>query len=392
MSHTASESAVGRHPLIECRLDLLDRLLVGVVPRSARLAAVAQAEACLAGKLAELGTDAPTDAQVLQILSQVDPPETTLALTHARCTADGTLNVAGVGQMATEWFAPRGRPVSRKAITACVLGVAALGLMLACPMFFLSMEMLADLGEPLVYAILGTVLALLALCSAAAIVQSLYAFWSLRRSRGAETGYLWATVGLTLAVVPATASGLVTTAVLGLFLTNDAGAVTPPTLGMSNTVTLTETIDPVTGQLVLQGPGAQIGVDFDLNVARPSPPVRSPATTVVQGTGSTGNPASGTVQQASYTIAAPIPAGLELPPEPAPAHVPTTPLHTGPLAADPCEGGVMGWLLPLVAQPTIAAPESRFADQLSLVPPATTVADDADCAAHDGEAVDLEIE
>jgi hypothetical protein len=61
--------------LIDARLDTIDRMLLGVVPREDRLAIVRDVESQVHELLQARNTDEPSRADVLSVLASLDPPE-----------------------------------------------------------------------------------------------------------------------------------------------------------------------------------------------------------------------------------------------------------------------------------------------------------------------------
>ena len=61
--------------LIDCRLDTIDRMLLGRLPRSDRMEVVQEVESQIFELLAQRGNDELTREDVLSVLGQLDPPE-----------------------------------------------------------------------------------------------------------------------------------------------------------------------------------------------------------------------------------------------------------------------------------------------------------------------------
>ncbi len=61
--------------LIDSRLDTIDRMLLGRLPRAERLEIVRQVEAQILDLLTERTSDEPTREDILAVLGQLDPPE-----------------------------------------------------------------------------------------------------------------------------------------------------------------------------------------------------------------------------------------------------------------------------------------------------------------------------
>ncbi len=76
MTLTASTQVPGTvQALIDCRLDTIDRMLLGRLPRSDRMEVVREVESQIFELLAQHGNDELTREDVLSVLGQLDPPE-----------------------------------------------------------------------------------------------------------------------------------------------------------------------------------------------------------------------------------------------------------------------------------------------------------------------------
>ncbi|RPI77293.1 MAG: hypothetical protein EHM42_13960, partial [Planctomycetaceae bacterium] len=153
---------------------------------------------------------------------------------------------------------PVGRPTSNYSLVACALGGLSLVLLLVFPGALLGIQLFSTGEEIVAYAVLGTLLGLLFLVSLAAISTSLLALWKLRRARGAETGYAWATAGLFMAAVPQAVAALLLVYVGSSLMSDGNGPVQNSGVGMTSI----STFDPVTGTYFTE----QIGVDFDFSL------------------------------------------------------------------------------------------------------------------------------
>ena len=365
MSETARSSAPIRHPLVDCRLDLLDRLLVGAVPRAERMATVARVEAQIQELLAAFPTSDPTDEEVLQVLSRTDSPEAVLAAARASHVSSGNGYSPGVCAVELSSGNSATRPTSKPALVSCGLAGVALLLMIAFPGVFMGIEIYGSTVPEVAFAILGTLLGVGARASPAALGTSLYALWKLRRARGAETGYAWATAGLFLAAVPQVVSGLLIVFIACSLLLNDPDSVT-------NIPNTTAVYDPATGTFV-----ERVGVDFDFNVSGQQPPPLVLRDGVVVPVGSSldaNRTANSAARPASYALSSPVTdngiqlaslttecvvnSSVELPPEPAPAHVGPDGLRN----LDRCEGEALIGLVPVVVEPTLATTNAMFAE------------------------------
>jgi hypothetical protein len=88
MTMTSVRLAGSLQTLIDSRLDTIERMLMGRVPRQDRLAIVKDVETQIFDILQESGTDEPTREDVLAALARLDPPE-------AYLPEDGEMTEAG---------------------------------------------------------------------------------------------------------------------------------------------------------------------------------------------------------------------------------------------------------------------------------------------------------
>lgn len=220
----------GGQSLLDCRLDLLDKMLVGVLPRGRRLEFVRGIELRILQQLSALTTGEPTEEQMLAALSQCEPLETVLAtaLSTARSPAIPQAEAAAALNLLVT-----PRPQLKIARIAGFLGVASLLLLLAAPYFYLAAMLSADyFGEVWAYLLLGTILVLLLGAGMAASGTGLVALWKLRRRRGTHTGYTYATGGLIAGCIPMAFAGVLGVIAISELLsemnTTSAVAATPP--------------------------------------------------------------------------------------------------------------------------------------------------------------------
>src|SRR4051794_41941944 len=75
-------------PLIDSRLDTIDRMLLGRLPRGERLEVVREVESQVFELLQERNADEPTREDVLAVLARLDPPEAYLPEGGAGGSAD----------------------------------------------------------------------------------------------------------------------------------------------------------------------------------------------------------------------------------------------------------------------------------------------------------------
>jgi hypothetical protein len=123
---------VSLQPLIDGRLDTIDRMLLGRLPRSERLEIVHEVEAQIFELLQERSPDDPTREDVLAVLGRLDPPE-------AYLPEEGEIDRIGFAPRAaaprpapSPRPAPRGEFDSGKA--SGIVGIAALGLLIFGPL------------------------------------------------------------------------------------------------------------------------------------------------------------------------------------------------------------------------------------------------------------------
>lgn len=219
------------HPLLEYRLELLERMLSGVLPRVQRQSVVQAAEREMRERLARLPPGEPTDAQVLDILRQCDPPEAGLAslLTDRQAIATGPGSTGWV-LMLEALTVRRARPRLRSALWAAVIGGCSLLLILVSPFVYLAVMTLGELfGELGLYVSIASFLILMFITGLAAVGAGLGALWQLRRRRGTHTGYAYATAGLVAGCLPLAFSGLLGVYLLSEWISlNTAATAAPP--------------------------------------------------------------------------------------------------------------------------------------------------------------------
>ncbi len=108
--------------LIDARLDTLDRMLLGQVPRPERLAIVQDVETQIHQRLQERGGEELTREDVLAELAQLDPPEAYLGRSGDEAAAGPR-----VGRVLTVRAVPAAAPApSRAARAGGILGLCAL--------------------------------------------------------------------------------------------------------------------------------------------------------------------------------------------------------------------------------------------------------------------------
>jgi hypothetical protein len=163
--------------LIDSRLDTIERMLLGRVPRAERMAIVGEVESQIHELLGERDTGDLSREDVLAVLARLDPPE-------AYLPEDSPTDSPPMGRGPIR---PAGRSVrhgnSRVARVSGILGLVALSLLLFVPVCYM-LAMLSRSELPLLLCVLTCPIALG--CGVLGIVLSAYARWD-----GA-----WALVGI----------------------------------------------------------------------------------------------------------------------------------------------------------------------------------------------------
>ena len=168
---TTANTIPAAEQMIHQRLDAIDRALLGWLPRTERLALVAQVEA----RARELGAvDASPDASII-----------------------GTANCLELAAAPAPVVGSACRRRSGMALTAGILGIVALVLLFATPVSYLLAGFLGEIiGEIGAIALLGIHLGIVILGGLAAVGLGTAALISLKRRRGALGGHAWAITGL----------------------------------------------------------------------------------------------------------------------------------------------------------------------------------------------------
>lgn len=186
--------------LVEQRLDAIDEVLRGLLPRQERIAAVSQVES----QVRALAAGNPEFEQSLIENCRSPLPVLTAS-----------------GHAATACSPSKKR--SRLAITAGTLGLVSLLLLMTAPFTFVLLQMMGDaLGEEGAIGLMGSHLVSVVGFALAAVVLGIVALVKLNRNREALAGHGWAITGLCTAAVPLLLGGLSTlfiVAQLGMFQT-----------------------------------------------------------------------------------------------------------------------------------------------------------------------------
>ena len=186
MTTTATDtkpSTSGPH-WMEQRLDALDRTLLGVLPRSERLALVAQVET----RVRELADGNLAAESAPDIVAE---PEIVAEAVTRRAAAIG----------------PKRR--SRLALSSGILGIVALVMLFAMPVTYILVAFIAEsLGEVVSYSLLGIHVLTVAVGGLVALIMGIAGLVSLSRRKGRLVGHGWAITGLCTAPLPTLVGGL----------------------------------------------------------------------------------------------------------------------------------------------------------------------------------------
>jgi hypothetical protein len=165
-------SADERKALVEQRLDELDRVLLGLLPRGERLAVVANVEA----RVQALGDGVPVTRESL---------------------ADVPLSTAIAGSAVTR------RRRSRLAFSSGVLGIVVAGCLVCSPVLLVVLSLFGDLlGETFSIVLFGLLTALLTFGAAFAVFCGGVSILRLARRGQTATGTGWAITGLCTGALP----------------------------------------------------------------------------------------------------------------------------------------------------------------------------------------------
>jgi hypothetical protein len=184
MSTADTKSSSSGEHVIEQRLDALDRALLGLLPRSERLAMVAQVES----RVRELTSSDPAAHSVAETAVEPDV-------------------VAGAVSRRASSAGPKRR--SRLALSSGILGITALAMLFAMPITYLFVVTIGeDLGELVAYSLLGIHVLAVAVGGLVALIMGIAGLVSLARRKGQMVGHGWAITGLCTAPLPMVFGGL----------------------------------------------------------------------------------------------------------------------------------------------------------------------------------------
>jgi hypothetical protein len=174
-------SAAERQRMIDERLDELDRLLLGLLPRTERLAIVTDVES----RVKALGDDAPLARETPELPTVV--PAANLARTSART----------------------GGRRSRVALSAGVLGIVSAACLLVSPLLFIAASICAEiLGEEITIALMSLFVFVLVVGGGLAVFLGGASIFRLARSGQSKTGTGWAITGLCTGMLPMLIGGV----------------------------------------------------------------------------------------------------------------------------------------------------------------------------------------
>jgi hypothetical protein len=188
--------------LVDSRLDTIDRMLLGRVPRQDRLAIVREVESQIFDLLPERDAGELSREDVLAVLARLDPPEAYLPEDDEEGPALSSIHLPAPADVsARPWR--RGDP--RAARASGILGLVALVLVILSPLVYM-LAMLFQ-SEILLFGLGGMVLLMVVVTGLLGLVLGVYS-----RVRGA-----WAVTGVVTSAL-ALFSSLLGTAALLLLL------------------------------------------------------------------------------------------------------------------------------------------------------------------------------
>jgi hypothetical protein len=190
METSTIPNAAAEHAINQ-RLDAIDRALLDLLPRTERVTLVTQVEA----RVRELvASSATAEASLGQ-------PAPCAPAVNAVPSISGAWSLSPL--TAPAFLAAVGRRRSRLAITAGLLGIAALVLLLMTPVTYVVVGIVGEIvGEIGAIALLGVHVGAVTLGGIAAVALAISALVILRRRRGALAGHGWAIAGLCIGFLP----------------------------------------------------------------------------------------------------------------------------------------------------------------------------------------------
>lgn len=177
---------------LDARLDAIDRLLTGVIPRDDRLAIVGELNGRVRGAIEKALAAGTLPVGPLHPADDIDG-----------CVPD----------YAGEWRLARGvtrRPRSKIAVASGILGIAAFALLMGTPVVYMGIGMLGEiLEETVVYLGLGAYVLAVLVCGGGAMALSVTALWRLWRRTPGLSGHGWALTGLFAGPIPFALASLI---------------------------------------------------------------------------------------------------------------------------------------------------------------------------------------
>ena len=193
------------HPSIDQRLDAIDRILLGWLPRPDRLELLAHVEA----RVRELAAANPAIATNLEAPSESLTLPISAILNSTTGSPAYLSNQQSVVPAACGTISSIPKKRSRLALSAGVLGILALVLLFAFPLTYFTVDFMGgSLGEFLSFSLLGVHAVAVAMGGVAAVVLGVSALISLGRRRENLEGHGWAITGLCTGTLPTFAGGM----------------------------------------------------------------------------------------------------------------------------------------------------------------------------------------
>jgi hypothetical protein len=132
--------------LIDSRLDTIDRMLLGRLPRSERLEIVREVESQIFELLQERGSDEPTREDILAVLGRLDPPEAYLPEELDRDPATRPRPLAGRPVSVPHRTSTSGKPRLKAALISGILGIASIVILLLIFPLVIGLANITSLG------------------------------------------------------------------------------------------------------------------------------------------------------------------------------------------------------------------------------------------------------
>jgi hypothetical protein len=173
--------------LIDSRLDTIDRMLVGRLPRSERLEIVREVESQIFELLQERTSDEPTREDVLAVLARLDPPEAYLPDELGNETGDRPRPAIGASRPTQPHASPGKR---RAALTSGILGIVTIVLLLLIFPVVIGLANILNIGPLILFVWYVPTLITL--------VSSIGAIWLAVHSRFQS---YWGVTGLILGII-----------------------------------------------------------------------------------------------------------------------------------------------------------------------------------------------